>query len=317
MARVNVEDEIWNDNRFFKLSVVLGGRDRAIGQLVIAWRTAQPFWRDGERGIPIDRWESEDLSEHIIKVGLARITEGEVFVRGADKAFDWICDRREQAREAGKRSAEVRKLKHGSAQPTGGQGFKPGENAKVTERPPNVDRTEPNTPNSPNVTEPSSLLFSPLLISEIPNTEDIPPSAGKCTAPSVRAPRKPKVLEVSAGVEIWQSYSDAFEDRYGKPPSVRGAKQNAICAQIAKQAGIERGCAAVRHYLLHNEPFYLRTRHAIENCLKDLHSLCEQAEDAIFITSHDARSTTVATTIAEVIRQRGKQEGDGSGRPGT
>jgi hypothetical protein len=319
MARVNVEDEIWNDNRFFKLSVALGGKDRAIGQLVVAWRTAQPFWKNGQRGIPIDRWESEELSAHLIEVGLARFIEGEVFVRGADKAFDWIQDKKEIASIAGQKSAEARRLKYGSAQPLGGDGFQPGTNSLSAERKPNGSRTEPERtrttrtkPNEPERAEPSSLLSSSLLKEEIPNTKDIPPSAAQSTAPAVRAPRVPRVKKaqvVTGGSEIWQAYAEAFEQRYGKEPSVRGAKQNSVCAQIAKQAGVERGSVAVRHYVQHNEPFYLRNRHAIEHCLKDLHTLAEQAESDIFITSNDARSTTVGTTIAEVIRQREKQGG--------
>ena len=151
--------------------------------------------------------------------------------------------------------------------------------------------------------------------------EDIPPSAAQSTSElAPRVPRVPRVKTaqvVTGGSEIWRAYAEAFGQRYGKEPSVRGAKQNSVCAQIAQQAGVERGAAAVRHYVQHNEPFYLRNRHAIEHCLKDLHTLAEQAESNIFITSNDARSTTVATTIAEVMRQRGKREDDGSGRSGT
>lgn len=108
MARINIEDSIYKDNRFFKLSLKLGSREAAIGSLIFAWSLAQKFYLNEEtnRRIPLSEWDTQEIKNEIIEVKLARVIDGFVEVEGSEKEFNWLF----QKSAAGK-SLSPKKLK--------------------------------------------------------------------------------------------------------------------------------------------------------------------------------------------------------------
>jgi hypothetical protein len=133
----------------------IGSEEMADGSIIRAWRLAQEFWKNEKGLIPLELFKALPFFQEIIDTKLANIvgkpndnrttTEQEpndnrteyIYVRGSSEYLDWVRQKREQAIEAGKKSAESRKEKSGSAQPNGGKGHK-------NKQEPNDNRTEVN-----------------------------------------------------------------------------------------------------------------------------------------------------------------------------
>lgn len=102
MARINVEDDIFKDNRFTELAIALGGRSNALGALVSAFFVAQRFWYPNKNKIPREIWNREKLADAMIAVDLAVEGPDGIYIRGSEEQFKWLFD----CARAGKASAE-------------------------------------------------------------------------------------------------------------------------------------------------------------------------------------------------------------------
>lgn len=100
MARINVEDSIWFDLRFERLSGLLGSKKAAIGELVYLWRVAQEYWRLKEP-IPKELFE-QTFSQFLLECGLVEQVENGFYAKGTQKAFSWIAARRSAGRKGGR-----------------------------------------------------------------------------------------------------------------------------------------------------------------------------------------------------------------------
>lgn len=145
MARINIEERWWTDIRRKKLIKLVGSEVAADGAALMMWRLAQDFWKiDGGR-VPLDIWEHFEFGSACVDAGLAVVDERSVYVRGSSSCLDWTREQREIAVAAGKKSAEVRRAKTGTAQPSSTISRTDAErtpNDLRTEI--NVDRTESN-----------------------------------------------------------------------------------------------------------------------------------------------------------------------------
>jgi hypothetical protein len=106
MARVNVEDCWWTDPRRTALQRL--GVD-ADGIAVRAWKLAQDFWKQERALIPKSLFDTLEGAEPLLRVGLADCRDSVVYIRGSSAYLDWIAEKREQAKMAGKKSAEARR----------------------------------------------------------------------------------------------------------------------------------------------------------------------------------------------------------------
>lgn len=96
MARINIEDSLFKDDRFFDLCLKLGSKRLALGTLLEAWILAQKHWIKF-KCIPAIAWKN-DLNV-LIEVELAKRQEdGSVYIKGSERSFKWL----EQRSNAGK-----------------------------------------------------------------------------------------------------------------------------------------------------------------------------------------------------------------------
>ncbi len=118
MARLNIEDRWWTDPRRNRLLRILSG-DSALadGLALQAWRLAQEHWKYSQGLVPLHLFETIERHEILIECQLVEIRGDEVYIRGSSDCLDWIREQRDQAVEAGKKSAQARKAKNGTAQP--------------------------------------------------------------------------------------------------------------------------------------------------------------------------------------------------------
>ena len=103
----------------------------ADGAAVRLWRLAQEHWKQNAEPIPNYKFEHVRFSSELVRAGLAYVRDSSVYVRGCSNAFAWMTKNVEKARNAGKKSAETRRLKNGTAQPLNYS------NGKITELGPN------------------------------------------------------------------------------------------------------------------------------------------------------------------------------------
>ena len=148
--RINVESEWFSDPRRTRLADIVGNFYLADGLAINAWVLAFHFWKKREL-IPHHAWSGSGLPESLFECGLAENRPEGIYVRGCSSHFEWYhkkCDAlKKNASKAGKKSAQMRREKYGTAQP----------NAKNPEPNPNGSRTDgERTPNASNASSSSS-----------------------------------------------------------------------------------------------------------------------------------------------------------------
>lgn len=147
MARINIEEQWWTDPRREALTKLIGDELMADGAAIRLWRLAQEYWKRNAEPIPNYVFEYVRFSSELVRAGLALVRGSSVYVRGSSNAFEWMIKNKEKASKAGLKSAESRKLKHGSAQPRSAP-------SAASEGPPELGPNKPRT--KFNLAEPSS-----------------------------------------------------------------------------------------------------------------------------------------------------------------
>lgn len=158
MARINIEDSLFNDGRF---KAFCSGKDEAtaIGQMVILWKLAQTYWLDGMRKIPVAVFKTLNFHEELIKCDLVLLENDEIYVRGSEKQFNWWFSCAKNGKKGGRPRKKVQKI----------ESNKPDENPSVTDTKPTLNQSRTSV-------EPS-LLFTPYSLLSTPtnNIQSITP----------------------------------------------------------------------------------------------------------------------------------------------
>ena len=89
MARVNIEDELFLDPRFYDLVSKSHNQMEAIGRWVFAVKLAQKFYRDGGL-IPRKEWESRKMGNQLIESGLAEVRDEHIYLKGSEAHLSWL-----------------------------------------------------------------------------------------------------------------------------------------------------------------------------------------------------------------------------------
>lgn len=154
MARLTIEQKWWIDPRRTYLEEKAGPGAVIDGIMIKVWRIAQEYYGEGSL-LPFRVFSKFPHYQAILDSDLAELRDGHefdskcsnsargssehfVYVRGSKEYFTWILDIRDSRRIGGKKSAENRLKKYGTAQPSGSK------NNKITELKPNRRRTQPN-----------------------------------------------------------------------------------------------------------------------------------------------------------------------------
>lgn len=103
MARINIEDRLYRDRRFTDLCIRLGSKWAALGALAEAWTIAQDYVTpENPKGlIPVGDWHKKRACQDIITEGLGEITNGMVYMRGAEDQFAWLVAAQIKGRKGG------------------------------------------------------------------------------------------------------------------------------------------------------------------------------------------------------------------------
>jgi hypothetical protein len=102
--------------------------------------------------------------------------------------------------------------------------------------------------------------------------------------------------------EIWEAYKDAFMARYGQEPK-RNAKVNALACQLHDRLGKEDAIEVVKFYLTHNNAWYLRNLHSLDQCVKDCEKIYVEWKKNDYVRTSDVQSAERMSDNESVIRQ--------------
>lgn len=147
MARLNIEEHDWP--KLDALGHIIGDADRAIGVFVRFLKLAQSFYVQDRSGVPVALFEAMPHFNLLVTTQLARVDETGVYCWDPptkQSRFEWLTS--DSKSRAGKRSAEIRKGKHGSAQPSRRMTDEDDapEISSILEQAPNSPEQAPNRP---------------------------------------------------------------------------------------------------------------------------------------------------------------------------
>jgi hypothetical protein len=228
----------------------------AIGWMVLAWNEAQKYWLPDMKLIPKERWIEMNFPNEIIECNLATEFPDGIKLRGIKKHFQWWFDGMSQRIAAGKKSAENRKIKFGSAIP---------HNASNSRTKPNEAFGENRTDSErdPNETEPSSSSSS----SSSSSKKEIKENTIRALAVS----KTPTELDLKMAKFI-KTYAEVFNAKYKTNPVITG-KQVGLVKTILKSMSADKACELVQVYLQMTEKWFETKSHDIETFYGNLQKI--------------------------------------------
>lgn len=303
MARINIEDSLWKDDRFQDLMIRVANRHTAKGMLVELWSLAQEFWFPERKLIPVERIRRSGL-DLMLEVGLAIEKEGGVFAVGTEKAFDWLFQKQSAGRKGGRPKKEGSPKKRTKAD--GKRPVSDDKRAQAAES--GTNRTEPS----------SSFLPSPILSSASSSASDSHSNSDSESNQSdgLKIETLAFALESEAGEQAgegespgkasWRAYKLAYAKKYGEPP-VWNSKLGGQLKQFIARVPKHEAAAIAEFYLTH--PAYMNAMHPIGMLLRDAEKLRTEWATGRRMTSGAAKNEELRVSNAEFIRDRLAQAG--------
>ncbi len=92
MARLNLEDKLFNDSRFRALMRRLGEK-MAIGEWVLVARAAQEYWIKDRGLIPLNIWDLNEFSDELLRCELVEKRDDGYYLKGSENYFAWYEDK--------------------------------------------------------------------------------------------------------------------------------------------------------------------------------------------------------------------------------
>lgn len=225
MPRINLEDSLFKDRRFYNLMLKAGGYRNALGDLMAAWIVAQQYWIPDKKPIPKEVFIQQELSWDLLDVSLAEEREDGIYMRGSAEQFQWWFDGINQRVEAGKKSAKRQRDEKGRLLPSA---------SHVKTTPTTAQRPLEKASNESNATQPSSSSSSSLKKEE----GEAPTVGGKVN------PKSPAMgQEVIRCWFEWCDTLEAFGVQAKRPMDIHS---ESLLARSVKTYGVETVMAALR-----------------------------------------------------------------------
>jgi uncharacterized protein YdaU (DUF1376 family) len=147
-----------------------------------------------------------------------------------------------------------------------------------------------------------------------PSPEPTPSTKPTAAAKAVKRTAKEKITSEASpagpkinGVETWEAYSQAYQQRYRTPP-VRNASVNAMLCQFVKKLGNEAPQVAA-FYLTHNSGYYVGRGHSVRAMLSDAEKLHTEWVTGRKVTQTQARQAdqTASNPFIQILEERRRE----------
>ena len=295
MARVNVEDRFFGEERLNKFSKFMGWtRREAIGCLVLLWHESQGQKTGLASFDDIVDWCCEDESEGQKLISqlvrwkyISAKKGGKLFeIDGNKKQIKNLISYKKRGEKGGKATKEKwKRAQTVGPQEVVGKGTSPSNSPSKRGHQPQPSQAHYNT-----IQDNTIHNTSVISCGGSDDTHAGEPQDFKLGQESKKqTPKKgQKVKVVSDSTRVWNAFSEAYKIRYGVEP-VRNAKTNGQVAQLLTRLPKEDCPNLVRFFVAHHDQFYLRKGHDIGLCLQDSQSLYTQMRQGKIVTSTTAR----------------------------
>jgi len=280
LARINIDDSLFKDNRFTDLCIALGSRRLALGAVVEAFVLAQQQVSiENPTGIvPEEKWIEQSIAPEIQRCRLAELKDGHFELVGAKEQFSWLLQRKIAALKGGEVSAG-RRMERSDRAPT--EADRQPESAGISRGVPEQAGANPLTPSLSLAPSPDSSTSSVSTSGELPGAQSDP--AQGSADPEVKDPKKksrsrkaPALDDPDLGLRrsTWDAYADAYIRRWSYAPA-RNAKTNRLVKELVQLVGADAP-PLVTFYLSHSKRFYVECSHALGPCVSDYQALLTQ-----------------------------------------
>ena len=226
MARVNTEECWWSDPRRSALIKAVGEEERADGLALKMWRLAQKFWESERRLIPKSIFETLPHHAELVRCHLAEAREDMIYVRGSSQYLDWTIEERAKRVAGGKKSAETRRKKYGSAVP---------KNASNSNKKPNKRRTPAEVTSDFNRSAPNKTEVSGS------GSGFSSSSKNKETTTTANEKKAPTREEIQTAYSVWSETLRSF----GVQATAMNVRQENSLYRAIEYLGFETVCLAL------------------------------------------------------------------------
>jgi hypothetical protein len=104
------------------------------------------------------------------------------------------------------------------------------------------------------------------------------------------------------GIETWKAYSEAYRGRYHVEP-VRNQQTNSHLKNLVKRIGNDEAPAVAAFFLTHNDPFYVKSRHATSLLLRDCEGLRTQWATGTKATTGELKNVEFKDNVVEQVKR--------------
>lgn len=101
---------------------------------------------------------------------------------------------------------------------------------------------------------------------------------------------------------MFDSYRNAYVDRYGVEP-VRDKQMNVAMCQLIEKLGAAEAPHVAAFYLTHNDPFYVKKRHPPNLLVLDATGLRTQWATGVRATTSEARNAEMKDDVLEQVKR--------------
>ena len=264
MARQNIEDIFW-----LEVTAIAAVRkvdpDKLAGNAQRFFRYAQEKYKMGKL-VSNEEFEVLGFMEELIPMFAKRTEEG-VRAGGESKYFGWLKTKSESGSTGGKRSAEVRKEKFGSAQPKQTRSKRRSKSEAKSKQPKHAEASSS-----------SSLSFSPSLSGS--DSGSLFTAAG-ASEPEVE--QSPAQATIAHYCDLWrETHGDGVND----PPIV--GKDAGIITRLLKDVPVERLRLYLDAYFQMPDAWTVKAKHPLGVFETKLKEVAAFADSGKFVTRRQA-----------------------------
>lgn len=306
MARINIEDSLYADNRWLQLVIKCGCQYKAKGILFSAWALAQKNWL-AHRCIPGKAW-SQDF-EVLIEVELAtRRADGTIYIKGSKKAFAWLEQRSEAGAIGGSRKSEKKTqaaASNGSkgGRPLSSRSLKDSENRWVSDEKYRREKSKSKS----NVLEenPSGTQAEPkreesepkLLTPTLSHSPSLPLFSDSDSKKDSVLSEHSKKAQLFVG-----TYCQLFKARYGMNPKILG-KDAGIASRLSKQLSEDDIKKLLHAFFSMPDAWLVKAKHPVGSFEMKLNEIVVFANSGNFTTKTQANQADAFATNAVLLDQ--------------
>jgi len=102
MARLNIEDSLFDDPRYIKLCAMMKSEARALGWWVKVARLAQSYWKHDKQLIPKEVYKFNRFPKHLIESKMVEQRINGFYLSGSEKNFAWIVSQVSNGQKGGR-----------------------------------------------------------------------------------------------------------------------------------------------------------------------------------------------------------------------